>query len=59
MASATDIKDSLQLLDLLLRDVATALSNPTKAERRVAARKLDRIVAIASTLAATIHTPRQ
>lgn len=58
MSGSSDINHSLALLEGLLRDVAEHLGSPTKANRRSAALKLERIVAIASTLAATIHTPR-
>lgn len=57
MANAVDINQSLHLLDGLLRDVADHLAAPTRANRRAAALKLERIAAIASTLAATIHSP--
>ncbi len=53
-----DVKDSLGQIEELLADVATHLKAPTKAARRAAALKLERIVAIASTLAATVHTAR-
>ena len=54
-----DINETLQQLNGLLRDVGEHLSQPSKSQRRAAAGKLERIVAIASTLAATIHTPHQ
>lgn len=57
MAKTNEVQDSLLLIEELLRDVAERLVQPTKADRRAAALKLERIVAIASTLAATIHTP--
>ncbi|MEQ1651105.1 MAG: hypothetical protein ABL897_01305 [Hyphomicrobium sp.] len=53
-----DVNDSLGQLEALLTDVAEHLKAPNKAARRAAALKLDRIVAIASTLAATVHTIR-
>lgn len=59
MSNPTDVLDSLRLLQGLLHDVAERLEHPSKADRRAAALKLDRVVAIASTLSATIHTPRQ
>jgi hypothetical protein len=34
------------------------MEQPSRADRRAAALKLERIVSIASTLAATIHSPR-
>ena len=40
----------------LLKEVAELLQSPTKASRRAAAQKLERIAAIATTLAFTIHT---
>jgi len=58
MTSPTEIRDSLHLISELLRDVSERMSQPSKADRRAAALKLERIVAIASTLAATIHSPR-
>ncbi|MFM9940429.1 MAG: hypothetical protein ACKVP7_13145 [Hyphomicrobiaceae bacterium] len=59
MASTVEINDVLHRLDDLLRDISEHLADPSRANRRAAALKLERIVAIASTLAATIHTPRQ
>ncbi len=50
--------DSIVLLEGLIRDVEEHLKSPTKANRRAAALKLERIAAIASTLAFTVHTPR-
>ena len=58
MAKRMDVNDSLGQLEELLADVTTHLQAPTRAARRAAALKLDRIVAIASTLAATVHTVR-
>lgn len=54
-----NLNDALRQLDGLLRDVGEHMTQPSKANRRAAALKLERIVAIASTLAATIHTPQQ
>lgn len=50
--------DSLHEMQGLLDAVAAHLKDPTKASRRAAAIKLERIVAIASTLAFTIHSTR-
>lgn len=58
MATRMDATDSLGQIEALLADVTTHLQAPTKAARRAAALKLDRIVAIASTLAATVHAMR-
>lgn len=48
--------DSLRQIEGLLKEVAELLQSPTKASRRAAAQKLERIAAIATTLAFTIHT---
>ena len=48
--------DSLRQIESLLKEVAELLQSPTKASRRAAAQKLERIAAIATTLAFTIHT---
>lgn len=53
-----DVEDSLGQIEDLLADVTTHLKAPTKAARRAAALKLERIVAIASTLAATVNMVR-
>jgi len=47
--------DSLTVLDGLMREVAELLRSPTRASRRAAALKLERIAAIAATLAFTVH----
>ncbi len=47
--------DSLKQIETLLHEVAEHLKSPSKADRRVAAQKLERIVAIASTLAFTLQ----
>ncbi len=57
MANTIEINQSLHMLDDLLRDVSQHLADPSRANRRAAALKLERIVAIASTLAATVHAP--
>lgn len=59
MTSAIEVRESLQLMQGLLEDVAEQLSRPSRADRRSASLKLQRIAAIATTLAATIHSPRQ
>lgn len=59
MALQTEIQESLMMLNGLLRDVAEQMNGPSRADRRSAALKLERIAAIASTLAATIHSPRK
>ncbi len=59
MSSATSTGESLLLIQQLLKDVSEQLSQPSRADRRSASLKLERIAAIASTLAATIHSPRQ
>ena len=58
MTTPTEIRDSIQLIGALLHDVSQRMAQPSKADRRAAALKLERIVAIASTLAATIHRQR-
>lgn len=59
MAVTTEVRESLLLLHGLLKDVTETMNGASKADRRAAALKLERISAIASTLAATIHSPRQ
>jgi len=56
MTTPTEIRDSISLMSELLHHVSQHLVQPSKADRRAAALKLERIVAIASTLAATIHS---
>ena len=58
MTTPTEFRDSLRLISELLNDVSQRMAQPSRADRRAAALKLERIVAIASTLAATIHSPR-
>lgn len=53
-----DVDHSLGQLEELLAAVTEDMKAPTKSARRSAALKLERIVAIASTLAATVHTAR-
>ena len=48
--------DSMKQIEGLLEAVAEHLKSPSKANRRAAALKLERIVAIASTMAFTIRT---
>lgn len=59
MSRSVEVHESLLLLQGLLEDVAEQLAQPSRADRRAASLKLQRISAIASTLAATIHSPRQ
>ncbi|MGE0700195.1 MAG: hypothetical protein AB7O57_13950 [Hyphomicrobiaceae bacterium] len=47
--------ESLNLLDSLLRDISELLRSPSRANQRAAALKLERVAAIASTLAFTVH----
>ena len=47
--------DSMRQMEGLMKEIAELLQSPSKASRRAAAQKLERIVAIASTLAFTIH----
>ena len=49
---------SLKQIEGLLHDVAEHLQAQTKADRRAAVQKLERIVAIASTLAFTLQAAR-
>jgi hypothetical protein len=50
--------DGIQQMEALLHDVVKLLDVPSKASRRAAARKLERITVIASTLAATVQAQR-
>ena len=50
--------DSLRQIEELLQHVAEHLKSGTKAERRAAVQKLERISAIATTLAFTLQTMR-
>jgi hypothetical protein len=47
--------DGIQQINALLHEVVELLRIPDKASRRAAARKLDRIAVLASTLAATLQ----
>jgi len=58
MVSVLEVRESLLLIHRLLEDVSEQLSPTSRANRRSASLKLQRIAAIASTLAATIHSPR-
>lgn len=58
MANPSDIQGGLLLIQELLRDISERMIQPSNADRRAAALKLERIVAIASTLAATVHGRR-
>ena len=54
----TVTSEGIHQMEGLLHDVAEHLKVPSKANRRAAARKLERIASLASTLAATVHSPR-
>jgi hypothetical protein len=58
MSSPTEIQESLQTLNRLLHEIAECLSTASRADRRAAALKLDRMVAVTSTLAATVRASR-
>lgn len=50
--------DGIPTIEALLHDVAEHLKMADRTKRRAAARKLERIAVLASTLAATVHTQR-
>jgi hypothetical protein len=52
------MNESIAKLDSLLRDVVDHLKAGTKPDRRAAALKLDRLAAVATTLAFTIKSTR-
>jgi hypothetical protein len=58
MSSVGFAGDSLNQLGALLDDVGRHLQSNSKAERRAAALKLERIATIAATLAATVYSVR-
>lgn len=50
--------DGIRQMEALLHDVVELLKVSDKTSRRAAARKLERIVVLASTLAATVQAQR-
>ena len=58
-ATKAAVMDSLKLIQTLLREVANDLEPPaTRTSKTAAVKKLNRIVAIASTLALTLEPKR-
>ena len=58
MKGAAVTTDSIHQMETLLHDVIELLKAPNNANKRAAARKLERISILASTLAATVHSQR-
>lgn len=50
--------DSLKLIQTLLREVAQNLETPTRSSKREVVRKLNRVSALAATLALTLELQR-
>jgi hypothetical protein len=58
MNGAAVMSEGIRQIQALLQDVAEHLKVSNNANRRAAARKLESIANLASTLAATIHAQR-
>jgi hypothetical protein len=58
MEGSTVSSEAIHQLERLLHDVVEHLKIPGRANQRAAARKLERISILASTLAATVHSVR-
>ncbi len=50
--------DSLRQMQLLLREISELLTEPTKANRSAAIKKLDDVATISSTLSLTLRVAR-